>query len=167
MNIKKLFEMQKVLDERIEQEHPVKVGENRFSKKILALQIEIGELANELPEIFKFWANKKNKPDKALKEYVDGLHFLLSIGNDLEFSNCEIWEMAYEKTLENQFNEVFRKVNTLYFLNRVSVIGLNDYECTLASYLTLGKAIGFKPEEIEQAYMDKNKVNHQRQDNGY
>ncbi|HFK2719144.1 TPA: dUTP diphosphatase, partial [Escherichia coli] len=82
--------MQRVLDDHIEQEHPRVEGEDRLTKKILSLHIEIGEMANELPEIFKFWSNKKNDYDKALKEYVDGLHFLLSIGNELNFSECDI-----------------------------------------------------------------------------
>lgn len=47
MNLSKLFEMQKELDEHIEKEHPREPGEDRLAKKILALQVELGELANE------------------------------------------------------------------------------------------------------------------------
>lgn len=37
----------------------------------------------------------------------------------------------------------------------------------LSHYLGLGEMLGFKLEEIERAYIEKNQVNHQRQDNGY
>ncbi|MGG3951379.1 dUTP diphosphatase, partial [Geobacillus thermodenitrificans] len=47
MNLQKLFEMQRQLDEYIEREHPRQEGEDRLSKKILALMVELGELANE------------------------------------------------------------------------------------------------------------------------
>src|SRR5690606_36478239 len=83
MNLKHLFELQAKLDERIYKEHPVQEGEDRLTKKILALQVEFGELANELPEVFKFWSNKKNNYEKALEELVDCLHFILSIGFEL------------------------------------------------------------------------------------
>ena len=80
MDLQKLFEIQAELDCRINNEHPLQEGEDRLAKKILALQVELGELANELPEVFKFWSNKKNNRKKALEEFCDALHFLLSIG---------------------------------------------------------------------------------------
>ncbi|NLD21662.1 MAG: dUTPase [Bacteroidales bacterium] len=55
MNISKLFELQRQLDEHIVREHPPKEGEDRLAKKILALQVELGELANEWRG-FKFWS---------------------------------------------------------------------------------------------------------------
>jgi len=56
MNLQNLFELQKQLDEHIEKKHPRKEGEDRLSKKILALQVELGELSNEWRG-FKFWSN--------------------------------------------------------------------------------------------------------------
>ena len=53
------METQKALTARIEKEHPRKPGEDRLSKKILALMVELGELANEWRG-FKFWSNDKN-----------------------------------------------------------------------------------------------------------
>jgi len=58
MNLKKLFDLQRQLDERIEQEHPRHPREDRLEKKILALMVEIGELANEWRG-FKFWSNNQ------------------------------------------------------------------------------------------------------------
>ena len=56
MNLVKLFDMQRQLDERIEQEHPRQVGEDRLAKKILALMVELGELAN-CWRGFKYWSH--------------------------------------------------------------------------------------------------------------
>jgi len=56
MDLAKLFQLQRQLDERIEQEHPRQPGEDRLAKKILALLVELGELANEA-RFFKFWSH--------------------------------------------------------------------------------------------------------------
>src|SRR5690606_6157450 len=58
MNLSKLFEMQAKLDAHIEREHPCKENEDRLVKKILALQVELGELANEWRG-FKFWSEEQ------------------------------------------------------------------------------------------------------------
>src|SRR5699024_6976154 len=69
------------LDTYIEANQEVS-GKNLFEEKILALFVEIAELANET-RCFKFWSNKpKNEDDVILAEYVDGLHFIMSLGLD-------------------------------------------------------------------------------------
>ena len=63
MNLEKLFQMQKELDARILAEHPEE-GEDRLSKKILALLVELGELAN-CWRSFKYWSyNQKPKTEE-------------------------------------------------------------------------------------------------------
>lgn len=47
MDLQKLFEIQAELDCHINNEYLVKGSGNRLSKKILALQIKLGMLANE------------------------------------------------------------------------------------------------------------------------
>src|SRR5690554_4670233 len=54
MNLTKLFELQRKLDEHIIKEKGLE-GEDLLPKKILALQVELGELANEWRG-FKFWS---------------------------------------------------------------------------------------------------------------
>lgn len=74
MDWKKLFDMQKELDTYIETNHNVKQAE-LLDKKILALLVEVGELANET-RCFKFWSKKKpSERDVIIEEYVDGIHF--------------------------------------------------------------------------------------------
>lgn len=58
MNLQKLFEMQAELDERIIQQHPELRGQNNLDWKLLALQVELGECANEWRG-FKKWSNNQ------------------------------------------------------------------------------------------------------------
>ncbi len=94
MNLQKLFEMQKELDERIIQEHGLE-GQDLLQNKILALLVKLGECASEWRG-FEFWS-KNQEPRKEvfvpmehpfrgmyiknqlLEEYVDAVHFFLSI----------------------------------------------------------------------------------------
>src|SRR5438067_2344368 len=101
MNLEKLFQMQKVLRDRIGYNEP-----DRFNKLILAFLVELGECANE-QRTWKYWSkdqaprvNKARKPymdledaefyNPLLEEYVDGLHFVLEIG--LELHAVDPWQ---------------------------------------------------------------------------
>jgi dimeric dUTPase (all-alpha-NTP-PPase superfamily) len=204
MNLSKLFQMQKVLDERIEKEHPRHEGEDRLAKKILALQVELGELANEA-RFFKFWSNNQ-KPrtlvysicpscdgtgtpkgipwesgidcDKCegtgeietnplLEEYVDNLHFILSIGLDLEIP--EIYGVEFENIYcgdEPDITNQFLKVKELALLS-IPYTHAGEWNELFIEFVCLGQMLGFTWKQIEEAYMEKNKKNHQRQDEGY
>lgn len=64
MNLSKLFEMQKKLDEDIMKRKGLE-GQDLLPKKILALQVELGELANEWRG-FKFWS-KDQEPRREIE----------------------------------------------------------------------------------------------------
>jgi len=164
MNLQNLFKTQKLLDNRIVDEHNLH-GQDLLPQKILALQVELGELANELPEIFKFWSNKKNDYEKALGEFVDGLHFILSIGNDLdsEIDKFNMVECIKFESIIEQFIETFKFILWVEYEKD----NVDHYYELLETYLGLGEMLGFTPEQIEQAYYAKNKINHTRQDNKY
>ena len=158
MNFEKLFETQKQLDEKIYENRKIN---NLTEKKQLALNVELGELANELPEIFKYWSNKKNNYKKALEEYVDCLHFILSIGIDLnEHLNARKYELLLQE------NKYYTNADIRMLILKLQSFGYG-YLTVLNDFLKLGKAIGFTYSQIEYAYYKKNKVNHQRQENGY
>jgi dimeric dUTPase (all-alpha-NTP-PPase superfamily) len=165
MNLSKLYEIQAELDKRIVEKHNLQ-GEDLLPKKILALQVELGELANELPEVFKFWSNKKNNRENALKEYCDCLHLILSIGLDKGWgSGIEIMEplpKVVTNKVTSQFNLLFRKISDFHSANTYM-----NYRWIINLFISLGEMLGFTWEEIEAAYLDKNKVNHERQDDGY
>ena len=170
MNLNELFELQAKLDERIYKEHPPKEGEDRLAKKILALQVELGELANELPEVFKFWSNKKNNYEKALEELVDCLHFILSIGLDLNFETEAFFGKYTSPNLTRQFNFVFQDVSEL----SESILEdfpeediAEDFYELVCEFIGLADMLGFTWDQVEQAYLAKNKINHERQESGY
>lgn len=182
MNLSKLFEMQRELDEYIEREHPRKPKEDRLAKKVLALLVELGELANEWRG-FKFWSYdqkprtkmhktyssvlgiEKNYSNPLLEEYVDCLHFILSIGLELNipviYGTKTKWdELTSDETdITQQFLLVFENVNRLVH----PIDWINLFE----EFYILGELLGFTWEQIEQAYMSKNAENHARQKNGY
>lgn len=160
MNLKELFEMQMVLDERIVKEHGLE-GQDLLPNKILALQVELGELANEW-QGFKFWkVNPQPKPN-TLEEYVDNLHFILSIGliyasfNSIIAVKCE--------TIIDQFNEIYYWIA---IFNKTRENKFRAYREIFQLFLGLGELLGFTWEQVSDAYKLKNKVNHERQGNGY
>lgn len=162
MDLAKLFDMQKELDDRIALEHLPTEKEDRLNKKIIAFLVEVSEMLNEKRTIFKFWSKKQDDNDKALIEFADGLHFLLSIGLELgkrlDYSSPYILDYDF---IDAQILEVYRSASDI---NRFSY---DQYERVFELYLGLGEMLGFSWEQIEEAYLAKNKVNHMRQDNGY
>ena len=199
MNLEKLFQMQKELDDRILAEHPIQKGEDRLAKKILALQVELGELAN-CWRGFKYWSyNQKPKTEELgecplckgtgdlgtvwaenciecggsgkvvvknplLEEYVDALHFILSIGLDITDPELiELREIDKAETITEQFIMIFDAVGELYEFEYEHW----DYESLLIKFVDLGEMLGFTWEQIEKAYLEKNKINHERQESGY
>ncbi|PLR77757.1 dUTPase [Bacillus sp. V3-13] len=163
MNWQKLFQMQKNLDNHIESEHQLHDAD-LFNQKVLALLVEIGELANET-RCFKFWSKKGPSPDRViLEEYVDGIHFILSLGIECGFDSAEMAPLRTEaeSILSEQFLKVYE--NTLHFLKHCS---LHGYRQLLENYLQLAGLLGFSGEQIERAYFEKNEVNYERQRQGY
>ncbi|ADP32468.1 dUTP diphosphatase [Bacillus atrophaeus] len=184
MNLQKMFEMQKVLDDRIIKEKGLE-GQELLPNLILALQVELAECANEWRG-FKHWSNDRGPRtthplevspngvfrkggNPLLEEYVDCLHFILSIGNRIGYSHENLGKWT-DLTIVNQFNHLFGYASDLYkainedwFEEQL----FDTYDEFFAGFIGLGKMLGFTPEQIEAAYMEKNAVNHQRQQEGY
>jgi len=155
-----LFDQQRRLDERIKEEH--QLSGNQFDERLLALLVELGELANETRS-FKFWSTKGPSPqDVILEEYVDGIHFLLSLGLALGYERESFPAGSSYLDATDAFLDVFRKV-TNFGLSKTEAM----YETLMAAYLELGYTLGFNEELIMMAYVSKNKQNHERQDQGY
>lgn len=163
MNLEKMFQMQKKLDDRIKKEHNLQ-GHNLTVKKIVAFQVELGELANET-RCFKYWSLKQpSAPEIILEEYVDGIHFLLSIGLDLSISplKLEVEVLEEKRELTNQFATIYTLSSELS-----KTCTEQEYISLFHEYFILGTLLGFTDSEIEKAYIGKNEVNHQRQNDGY
>ncbi|OXM83986.1 dUTP diphosphatase [Paenibacillus rigui] len=177
MNLSKLFEMQRELDEKIIKEKGLQ-DMDRLPYLILALQVELGECANEWRG-FKYWSNEreprtsvadtKYKPitgdplegflshkvrNPLLEEYVDCLIFILSIGLTQGYNESipALGRNVYKyKTDEitSHFSTVFRAISDFEFRPNEG-----DYMRIWMSILGLGEMLGFTCEQIEQAYMD-------------
>jgi dimeric dUTPase (all-alpha-NTP-PPase superfamily) len=173
LNLNELFELQAKLDAHIEKEHPRQPGEDRLAEKILALKVELGELANELPEVFKFWSNKKNNYEKALEELVDCLHFILSIGLELGMDeiadelDLKKFDFLTSNTILSCFIGLSYDIADFYYQRENDDMVPYLYEHILLEFSKLGKMLGFTWDEIEQGYLSKNKINHDRQESGY
>ncbi|WP_188453452.1 dUTP diphosphatase [Virgibacillus oceani] len=161
MNWKKLFSMQKQLDKYIENNQGV-TGENLFEEKYLALLVELGELANET-RCFKFWSSKpKSDQEVILAEYVDGVHFILSLGLDKGHICHTKSSNATINTETEQFNHVFDMCAAYKHDPSQS-----NYEKMFNSYIQLGNLLGFDENAVYRAYIQKNEINYERQDEGY
>lgn len=102
-----------------------------------------------------------------LEEFVDCLHFVLSIGLELNFTDIDIWKVK-ETTTTNQFIECLGTIYNIHFQKTVNgEVPRVMYEHLFAYFLSLGEMLGFTWEQIEQMYMEKNRINHQRQLNHY
>lgn len=180
--MKELFTMQQELDGYIETEHPREVDRNRLGEKVLALQIEIAECGNEWRG-FKYWSNDQ-KPrtnvmvyerhgegpvyrNYLLEEFVDCLHFTLSIGIELNMLDVPKWWVS------NNVN-VFKLPSVLEQFSRLIVNagdllnwGLYRYDSFVYLLLGLGEMLGFTEAEIVGAYKTKHAENIRRQENGY
>lgn len=160
MNVVRLLELQKALDDRIVEEHHLH-NSSLFNRKLLALQVEVGELANET-RCFKYWSTKSPAPKETiLEEYVDGIHFILSLGIELGVSEINVPSLQSGSTVE-AFQEVFHAIDGLNQNQNV-----DSFLTLFKTYLELGASLDLTIEEIEHAYLKKNEINHQRQSDGY
>ncbi len=163
MDIKIIVDMQKVLDGRILNEHK-KMEQDTIRDRILALMVEIGELANET-RCFKYWSLKPmSRRSVILEEYVDGIHFIVSLGNTIghNFSDESFKVDATCSDPTQAFIKVFERITN--FANDIHV---SNFTSLWNEYLGLGKLLGFSANDIYEAYKQKNEVNHDRQDSGY
>lgn len=156
-----LFERQRELDAYILKQQSLE-GQDVLEEKILALLVELGELANET-RCFKFWSQKAPS-DKAvvLEEYVDSIHFLLSIGLEKGYTFSQITLEPAKVSETTAFTQVFSSCTTFYQEQSES-----NYYHLFKQLLQLANVLGFSEKDIIQAYHEKNEVNYERQESGY
>ncbi|WP_407944852.1 dUTP diphosphatase [Paenibacillus albiflavus] len=212
--------MQKALDARIIKEKGLE-GQDLLPNTVLALQVEIAELANEWRG-FKHWSDKKEPKhgysakidcdrcsgkgfwfdggrvhcgkcgttgkitNPLLEEYADGVSFFLSIARQNDWSEyIYIVEDAIEETRETGLDGGIGGaiLEVKYWMLKMymergrdekieSTFGYSKQVFCFRNAWYVFIAIGlvgfdFTWEQIAAAYMEKNKVNHERQANGY
>lgn len=161
MKLQELFAMQAELDRFIQSNQHI--TEDVFRKKGLALFVELAELANET-RCFKFWSTKEaSERSVILEEYVDSIHFLLSLGIEKHLNTLENWP---EPLPEKDLTELFLRTQSAIqaFLENYS---MSNYMEIWSCYGGLAIALEFTYDEVLDAYIKKNKTNYDRQHEGY
>jgi dimeric dUTPase (all-alpha-NTP-PPase superfamily) len=161
MNLQELFHMQRQLDRYIQSNQNVE--EPIFRKKVLALQVELSELANET-RCFKFWSIKgPSAKETLLEEYVDCIHFLLSLGIEKNFDELNEWPKPLE---EQDLTELFLAAHARVgqFAEQAE---FESYKILWQTFGAIATALGFSYAEVLQAYVQKNETNYKRQQEGY
>lgn len=104
------------------------------------------------------------KKNPLLEEYVDCLHFILSIGLEIDTKTSLDWDDIefFETDITEQFIEITSRI-----LELRSWESSDTWAGLFSEFYILGKMLGFTWEQVEEAYYAKNKVNHERQESGY
>lgn len=201
MRLEEMYEAQKELDRHILEEHPLVFQENRLEKKVLALTVELSEVAQEWRG-FKFWSHKQyptppetkecyacdvggyddegndcsvcdgygyiETKNTLLEEYVDCIHFILSIGNDLGVNvpEFDLKRDSYDHTVYG-YVEMFVHTGKCVYAILNGGGDENRYRKAFRAIVMLGYKLGFSWKEVEEYYFKKNAINHERQNNNY
>ena len=162
LQVDDLYRLQNELDQRIFDLHDTTRNKTK-NDRLLALLIELGEMINET-KCFKFWSLKPSS-DKAiiLEEYGDGLHFLLSLGIDLQddetFKKTSVSsDLSLSELALNTYQAIVKMITNFDF---------DAFNMAFVAFLCLGDKLGYSSDDIRTYYFKKNMINHQRQDNHY
>lgn len=160
MEFKQLFEMQAELDRFIETTKNVE--RDVFKEKSLALIVELAELANET-RCFKYWSSKAASERLVLlEEFVDSIHFMLSLGNMRGFSLTTWPEVEQTMDLTQAF--LMTTATVMRFTQQPTK---EHYDAMWHDYALLAYNLSFSVKDILQAYVEKNEKNYERQRSGY
>lgn len=158
LDLKELFEKQAALDSTIMAKHGV-THEQVMPNLIRALKTELGEAVAKWGG-FKYWSKKqKYSRDEILEECIDILHFYLSIGNFLEVPT-EHHYMDCKKGILNHLDALEYSLLIVH-----EPIG---WYMSFSLFRGLLESWGFEWEnDVLRMYDIKNKINYQRQEEGY
>jgi dimeric dUTPase (all-alpha-NTP-PPase superfamily) len=124
------------------------------------------EIVNE-HQGFKYWKqNKKVNFSKLKEEVVDALHFILSIGLDLEIKIEHYFQIIKFKSKKMNVNRAF-----LLLIRRIMNFWMRRNEKNffwiLNQYFTLINLLQITKSELINEYHRKNEINKLRQQNNY
>lgn len=165
MELNELFKIQEIIENKIKSLSDIEedsVGEeNIFDIKFLALQVKTGEIAN-LTKCYKYYKIKRNIPkEKIIVRYIDGIKFLLSIGNNYEFNVINKDSIDKIEKMDNViklFSSIFDDIRDLRktILQKDYVDSLSIYIRLFARYVNLGECLGLSFEEVYDYYIKNN-----------
>ena len=154
MNLEKLFSLQAKLDKIISDNHDLS-NKNLFSKKIIALFVEVSELAN-VTRCFKYWSSKPPESKEIiLEEFADCLHFIISLGVEIGFSDFE--KIKYEMNsipLYEQLLSLYIDINDFLACHNE-----DNFVSIFNNLVCMGLSMNFTVEEIFDAYLKKTEIN--------
>lgn len=160
LDLSPLIPYQAQLDDRIHTTHNETRASTR-TKRILALMVEIAELANETRS-FKYWSVRgANARSELLEEFIDTIHFTLSLGLDLNQEQATV-EAHAQGDLNQLFIEWMQACCALQ-----DHFDLAHYHALLTYVPRVAQTLGFSEAEILASYVAKNEKNHQRQNEAY
>jgi dimeric dUTPase (all-alpha-NTP-PPase superfamily) len=142
MNLEKLYEFQSILDKGMQDRLDVQ-GKPLLTRKILALQVKLGELANET-QCFKFWLSKKSSiRRKILEKYIDCIYIIFSIGIEKGFIETEFKVTEVEYELTDHFLNMFIDLNDFMVCS-----SKDNYITLIEALLSLSLEFGFTEDDI-------------------
>jgi len=161
LDIAQLFTKQAELDAHIQANHGLDYPSTR-RRRILALLVELGELANET-RAFKFWSLKGPSPkEKILDEYADGMHFFLSLGIDVG-SKKTIYDVGVlQSDITEQVLATYQAVAKF-----MDTTDTDHFEVAFSKFIDLIPLLGATPDDAIAAYYQKLGVNYKRQQEKY
>lgn len=149
----------------------------RLQNAMVSLDVELAEMANT-SEWFKVWKIHKGKADVGktsretlLNEYVDAMDFFFLVAAIQQWTHLipmtpeKIAELANGRStdLSKQYLAIKHLLYDAYFNHRQV-----SYQHAWHVFLKLGLVdFGFSQDEIQAAFIAKNKVNEQRQADNY
>ena len=161
IDLTNLYKKQAELDQRIADNHGVTYATTR-ERRILALLVEIGELANAT-RCFKYWSNKSSEPrDIVLDEYADGLHFFLSLGIDIKSKKMTYNYTKRSDNLTKQILETYR-LSSIFYKKQDEASYIKAFQ----AFINIVPLLKERWPAIEKAYYKKLGENYSRQDNNY
>ena len=160
--LEKMFTMQKSLNKNILKEF----GKNAMTREKLNMAIidELGELTHELKGSWCWW-KKSQKPvnrKRVLEELVDVYHFVMT------------WEMFKRTEYKIEYILKAYAIEILSFGTNVEKESIDYIICRMMLdnhkldwLLKLTEILKISFDEIYQEYLNKNKINYERLENGY
>ncbi|WP_368486201.1 dUTP diphosphatase [Spiroplasma sp. DGKH1] len=153
------------LDHHIYQKHNINESDT-LEKRILAFLIELAEFINEQRD-FKYWSLKPPSARAVLlEEYIDGIHFLISIGNTLKVDFNTFNYQPSDLSLPTNLTTIYLNCFVEY-TNFIKDHSVANYFNVLTSYFVIAEKLNFTEQELLAAYNQKNATNFARQANNY
>ena len=124
--------------------------------------MELGEFANST-RCFKYWSNKPSESlERVLDEYVDGLHFFLSLGIEVKTDKFQYGRTKHMDNLTDQILLTYKLVSKFYEKNDVK-----SYQKAFQAFLNIIPLLNVRFSTIMKAYNKKLAENYHRQETNY